>query len=485
MPEPSSALPHSCAPYLSRRQWLARAGLGLGACALIDLLQRDGRSGLLAAPAANARPLAPRPGHFPARARRVIYLFMHGGPSQVDTFDPKPELQRYNGKPAPARFHKVKLQFTDVSQQKLMASAQTFSPCGQSGLEMCDTFEHLKKCADRLTVVRSCHHEIFNHTPGIYLLNTGHDRMGRPSMGSWISYGLGCEADNLPAYVVLNDGPLKPGPGVWGNGYLPAVYQGSNLKAGPRPIANLQRPAQLQAGDQRALLDYVQWLNQRHHEARAEDSQLEARIASYELAFRMQSAAPEAVDLSRETQATRDLYGPGFGATCLTARRLVERGVRFVQIYHGCGPDGWDTHGDNHNRHVQLIRSIDRGCAALLTDLQARGLLEDTLVIWGGEFGRTPTTEGNNGRDHSPYGFSIWLAGGGVQGGQVIGATDEFGFRAVEDPLHVHDLHATILKLLGLDHERLTYFHQGRNQRLTDVAGYHDIADLLTGTKKD
>jgi uncharacterized protein (DUF1501 family) len=466
----------NCDMPVTRREWLSRAGLGFGMVALQSLLAREGKA---AAPAVN--PLAPKAPHFPAKAKAVIHLFMHGGPSQIDTFDPKPALAKYDGQRAPAEYHRVPLQFTDVGQQKLMVSPMKFTPCGQSGLPLADAFQEFRACADDIVVIRSCHHEIFNHTPGIYLLNTGHDRMGRPALGSWLTYGLGCVADNLPAYVVMNDGPLKPGAGVWSNGFLPAVYQGTQIQRGRTPIPNLDAPASLAAGDQRRRLDYTQWLNQRHQAERADDSQLEARIAAYELAFRMQSAAPEAVDLNRESRATRELYGPGFGETCLTARRLVERGVRCVQIYHGCGGDGWDTHGDNYQRHLGLIRSIDRGCAALLKDLKARGLLDSTLVIWGGEFGRTPTTEGKNGRDHSPYGFSMWLAGGGVQGGQVIGATDELGFRAVQDPLHVHDLHSTILKLLGLDHEQLTYFHQGRKQRLTDVHGYHDIADRLVG----
>jgi hypothetical protein len=459
----------------SRRDLLSRAGMGFGLLALLDLLGRDG----LAAPASN--PLAPKKPHFPAKAKSVIWLFMHGGPSQVETFDPKPELKKYDGQPPPAAYHGLKLQFTEPGRQRLLASPQRFRRCGSSGTEMAETFEHLPACADDLAVLRGCHHEVFNHTPAIYLQNTGHDRMGRPALGAWLTYGLGCVADNLPAFVVLNDGPLKPGAGVWGNGYLPTLYQGTNLKVGPKPIRNLERSSDLAGGDQRAALDYLQWLNRRHANARPGDAALEARIASYELAFRMQSAAPEAVDLTREPRPVKELYGPGFGEMCLTARRLVERGVRFVQVYHGCGEAGWDTHGDSHSRHVGLIRQIDRGCAALLKDLKARGLLDSTLVIWGGEFGRTPTTEGKNGRDHSPYGFSTWLAGGGVRGGRVIGGTDDLGFRAVEDPLHVHDFHATVLKLLGLDHERLTYFHQGRNQRLTDVAGYNDIADLLTG----
>jgi len=455
---------------LSRRDWLRTCGMGGGMLALQQLLARD-------APVVN--PLAPKPPHFAPKAKRVIWLFMHGGPSQVDTFDPKPALKKYDGKKPPDSMPNLKLQFTEVRKQKLMASRFNFSRCGASGIEISDGFKHLQNHADDLAVIRSCHHEVFNHTPGIWLMNTGHDRMGRPSMGSWLSYGLGCETDNLPGYVVMNDGGLKPGTGVWGNGFLPAVYQGTKLNATGAPIPNLQ-PAK-GFGGQRKMLDYVRKLNGQHLEQRGFDPELDARIASYELAYRMQMAAPEAVDLSRESKATREKYGGGFGEQCLTARRLVERGVRMVQIYNGCGGDGWDTHGNNHDRHVTLMRGVDRGCAALLSDLKARGMLEDTLVIWGGEFGRTPTTEGNNGRDHSPYGFSMWLAGGGVQGGQVIGATDELGFRAVEDPLHAHDLHATLLKLLGIDHESLTWKHQGLERRLTDLFGHHDIADRLTG----
>ncbi|MBA4065760.1 MAG: DUF1501 domain-containing protein [Isosphaera sp.] len=460
---------------LSRRQMLARTGLGFGAVALADLLARDGR--LAAAP---PDPLAPKKPHFPAKARSVIWLFMHGGPSQVDTFDPKPALAKFDGQPPPAEYHGLKLQFTDPARQKLMASRMGFVRCGRSGLEMADAFEAFRGCADDVAVLRGVHHGVFNHTPGIYLMNTGHDRMGRPATGAWVTYGLGCEADDLPAFVVMNDGPLKPGAGVWGSGYLPAAHQGTNLRPGKAPIPNLAPPPELAGADQRRALDLAQRLNRRHADERDGDAQLEARIASYELAFRMQAAAPEATDLAREPRRVRDLYGGGFGEQCLIARRLVERGVRFVQIYHGCGGGGWDTHGGNYGGHLKLIRSIDRGCAGLLKDLKARGLLESTLVVWGGEFGRTPTTEGGDGRDHNPYGFSMWLAGGGVKGGRAVGGTDDLGFKAVRDPLHVHDLHATLLRLLGLDHRRLTYFHQGRPQRLTDVFGDHDIADRLT-----
>jgi hypothetical protein len=450
---------------LSRRDWLARAGLGCGAVALQQMLVRSAGAGAL-------------PPHFPPTAKRVIWLFMHGGPSQMDTFDPKPELTKRHGQQPPASMHDLKLQFTDVRSQKLMGSDFSFSRCGDSGIEISDGFAHLQRHADDLAVIRSCHHEVFNHTPAIWLMNTGHDRMGRPSMGSWLSYGLGSETDNLPGFVVMNDGALKPGTGVWGSGFLSARHQGTKLNMSGPPIANLTA-----RGDgQREMLDYVQTLNAMHKVKRPADSELEARIESYELAYRMQMAAPDAVDISREPQATRELYGKGFGEQCLTARRLVERGVRMVQIYNGCGGgDEWDTHNNNNQRHKKLIAGVDRGCAALLTDLKRRGMLDDTLVIWSGEFGRTPTTEGGSGRDHNPYGFCCWMAGGGVKGGQVIGATDELGFRAVEDPLHVHDLHATVLKLMGVQHDALSVRHKGLDMRLTDLFGEHDIAARLTG----
>jgi hypothetical protein len=443
--------------------------MGFGGLALANLLGQE---------ASAANPLAPRPPHFRARARSVIYLFMHGGPSQVDTFDPKPALRRFDGQPPPAEYHRLQFQFIDVSRQRLMASPQNFVRCGRSGIEMAGSLRHLQGVADEMCVLRGMHHEIFNHTPGIWLMNTGHDRIGRPSLGSWVSYGLGSVSENLPSFVVMNDGPLKPGPGVWGNGFLPAVHQGTNLRPGRIPIPNLQRPERLTESSQREMLDYAQWLNASHREDRPDDRDLEGRIATYELAFRMQAAAPEAVDLSRETQTTRQLYGTGFGEQCLIARRLVERGVRFVQIYQGCGGAGWDTHGDNHRRQSEMMQAIDRGAAALVADLRSRGLLDETLVIWGGEFGRTPTTEGKNGRDHSPYGFSMWLAGGGVRAGFVHGGTDELGFRATHGKVHAHDLNATILHLLGLDHERLTARHAGRDFRLTDVYG-EVVRDIL------
>jgi len=468
--EPKSSL-------LNRRDWLRHAGGGLGGIALTSLLARDGWLHAAESPAL-LNPLAPHPPHFPAKAKAVIYLFMHGGPSHVDTFDPKPALTKFDGQSAPEEFHELKLQFTDVKKQKLMGSRQTFTRCGESGIEICDSLPHLQGCADDLCVIRSMHHDVFNHTPAIWLLNSGSALPGRASLGAWLSYGLGSESSNLPAFVVMHSRPLKPGPGVWGSGFLPAVYQGTRVGTGPTPIPYLAPSAELEGGNQRAVLDYLQEMN-RSHAAERLDSELDARIASYELAFRMQSAAPEAVDITHESAATRALYGTGFGEQCLIARRLVEHGVRFVQIYHGGDSEDWDTHGDNHNGQAKRLREVDQGCAALLRDLGARGLLEETLVVWTGEFGRTPTTEGKNGRDHNPYGYSMWLAGGGIKGGCVFGGTDDFGFRAVEKPVHVHDLNATLLHLLGLNHERLTWRHEGRDFRLTDVFG-NVVSEILT-----
>jgi hypothetical protein len=461
---------------LTRRNFLCSAGAQFGSIALMSLLANDGL--LQAAPATTpASPLSPKPPHFAPRAKAVIQLFMHGGPSHVDIFDPKPSLMAHDGQAPPAEFHKLQTQFTDISKQKLMGSRQIFSRCGPGGIDISNSLPLLQKQAHELCVIRSMHHEVFNHTPGIWLLNTGSAMPGRPSLGSWLAYGLGSVADNLPAYVVMHNRPLKPGPGVWGSGFLPAIYQGSPIGSGPEPIANLTPPAALREGNQRAVLDYVQALNRAHAGTR-HDSDLDARIASYELAYRMQSAAPEAVNISRESPAIRALYGPNFGEQCLTARRLVERGVRFVQIYHGGESDDWDTHGKNNEGQTKRMSEIDRGCAALLQDLRATGLLDSTLVLWTGEFGRTPTTEGGSGRDHHPYGYSMWLAGAGVKAGYVHGATDDLGFRAVEHPVHAHDLNATILHLLGLNHERLTYRHQGRDFRLTDVFG-KVVKDIL------
>jgi uncharacterized protein (DUF1501 family) len=469
---------------------LRQAGLGFGTWALLDLLARDG-----SLPAAAAsQPEMPRAASALASARHVIFLFMQGGPSHIDTFDPKPLLRRLHGRPLPPSVTRgLRLQFTH-SDAAVLGSPQTFRRCGRSGIEIADTYPHLQTCADDLAVVRSCHHEAFNHAPAQYMLSTGSARMGHPCLGSWVTYGLGRESENLPAFVVMaTTDDVKGGPPVYGHGFLPGTFQPTVLRSAGSPVLYLTPPGHRPPSREREVMDMVQWLNRRHRDARGEDvDDLSARIASYELAFRMQSAVPEAVDLSRETEATRRLYGLDdpvsrrFGTFCLLARRLVERGVRFVQIFTGSGgADDWDAaHADNDGTHRQMARRVDRPTAGLLKDLKARGLLDETLVIWGGEFGRTPVADGRYpdrpaGRDHNPYGFTTWLAGGGVKGGCVIGATDEFGFRAVESPVHVNDLHATVLRLLGMDHRRLTFLFQGRQQRLTDVGGDREFTERL------
>lgn len=447
---------------------LAHAGMGIGALAFLDLNQRC--SGF-------ENPRSLRDTHHPAKAKAVISLFMHGGPSQVDTFDPKPLLLQQAGKTLPPSFSNLNLEFTKASEAKLLPSQRRFRRCGESGIEISDLFEHLPSVADELAVVRSCYHTEFNHAPALYLTHTGSSQMGRASLGAWTTYGLGSESEELPGYVVMRDGPLKGGPVTYGNGFLPAVHSATELRNAGAPILYLDPPETLRDSDQRRILDFSQVLNRRFQQAYSHDDALESRIAAYELAYRMQTTAPEAVDLSGETEHTKSMYGldreetRSFGTQCLSARRLVERGVRFVQLYHGGGGDGWDTHGENDAKHVRNGKQIDKPIAGLIADLKARGLLESTLVIWGGEFGRTPTSEGSAGRDHNPYGYTVWMAGGGIRGGTVYGSTDEFGFRAVEDRVQIRDLHATILHLLGLDHSRLTFYFQGLEQRLTQIDG--------------
>lgn len=453
----------------SRREFLSKAGMGIGSLAFLDLMSREAKAAL--------NPLAPQTVHHAPRARAVISLFMHGGPSQVDTFDPKPLLAKYAGQTLPASFSNLNLEFTKTSTARVLASHRTFRKCGNSGLEMSDIFEHLPKVADELAVIRSCYHTEFNHAPALYMAHSGTRLMGRPSLGAWAMYGLGSASENLPGYVVMRDGPLKAGPTTYGNGFLPAVYSATELRTSGAPILYLDKPDTMSGGDQRRILDFSQQLNRQYLASQKEDSNLSARIAAYELAYRMQSAAPEAVDLSKEPDSVKSLYGLDnditrpFGTQCLNARRLVERGVRFVQLYHGGGGDGWDTHGANDAKHLRNGEQIDKPIAGLIMDLKARGLLDSTLLIWGGEFGRTPTSEGSDGRDHSPYGYSVWMAGGGVKGGTVFGATDDFGFKAVDNPVQVRDVHATILHLLGLQHEKLTYYFQGAQQRLTQIDG--------------
>ena len=464
---------------VNRRGFFCRSGRGLGSAALASLLARDGL--LARAVADTAKPLnllAPKKTDFAPKATSVIFLFMTGGPSQIETFDPKPVLNQLHGEPLPDSFGKVVTQQTS-NESKLLGSKRTFRKCGESGIEISDLFPNISTCADELAVVRSLYGDSVVHSAAMYQMNSGRILMGHPSLGSWILYGLGSESENLPAYIVMLDpeGSLTGGAPCWSSGYLPPVYQGTLLRSGPSPILNLAPAAGQSPQRQRRNLDLLRELNGLNRAS--VDPLLDARAASYELAFRMQSHAPEAVDLSGETEETRRLYGldqpetEEFGGRCLAARRFVERGVRFVQLYHGGGPGDrtWDAHNDIEENHLRMAGEMDKPVAGLLKDLRRRGLLENTLVIWAGEFGRTPMSQGSVGRDHSPFGFSCWLAGGGVNGGRVVGATDEVGLHATTDPHHVNDLHATILHLLGLDHFDLTFLHSGREDRLTDAEG--------------
>ncbi len=464
-------------PEPSRREFLARTGSGFGLVALAAMLGHP-RAGASPVPGDPTDPLAPRPPHFPAKAKRVIVLFMHGGPSHVDLLDPKPDLQRLHGQPLPESFGPVATR-RKVAQNPLLGTKRTFQPCGQSGIPISDFLPALREVADELAVVRSCWADSVNHPQAVYQMNTGSILMGRPSLGSWVSYGLGTEDADLPAFVVLPDpkGGIKGGPPAYGAGYLPASYQGTVLRSGPSPILDLRAAgASADGGEDRRVLDLVGRLNARHLDRRGPDTELEARIRAYELAYRMQSAAPEAVDLAGETAETKALYGlddartAEFGTRCLLARRLVERGVRVVQLYSG-DVNGWDAHEDVETNHAAMCARTDRPVAGLLKDLRRRGLMDDTLVVWAGEFGRMPMSEQGKGRDHNPHGFSVWLAGAGIKGGTIHGATDAVGLRAEVDRVHVHDLHATLLHLLGLDHTQLTFPHNGREERLTETSG--------------
>ena len=483
-----SHFPRSC----SRRDWLLRAGGGIGALAVASLLndQRLSHGGPRPTSAqlpSGGSPLAPKDAHFPPRARRVIWLFMHGGPSHVDLFDPKPALTRYAGQPLPASFGPVMTR-RDVAQNTLLPPLKPFRPRGEAGLQVSDFLPHIADCADELCVIRSCHGDSVNHPQSVYQLNTGSILMGKPSVGSWVAYGLGSENQDLPAFIVMPQsdgvGGIKGGPPAWGSGYLPATYQGTTLRAGSTPILHLHPHRDVPVSRQRAYLDLMHQLNREHFQQRAFDDELAARVNAYELAFRMQAAAPDVVDIGDESEHTLRLYGVDepetreFGLRCLLARRMVERGVRFVQLYSG-DTSGWDAHEDVAKNHGMYCRRTDKPVAGLLRDLKMRGLMEDTLVVWGGEFGRMPMNEQGLGRDHNPWGFSYWLAGAGVKGGMAYGATDPVGLRAVENRVHVHDLHATILYLLGIDHEQLTFVHHGRQDRLTDVHG-HVIRDILS-----
>lgn len=460
---------------IHRRDVLAGLGAGFGTLALRAMLGGDAT----AAESRQANPLAVRSAHYAAKAKSVIFLFMYGGPSHVDLFDPKPALTKWHGKPIPV-FNPDDV-FRKGSKNSAFASPFKFVRHGEAGLEICEHYPHLAQLADELCVIRSMHAESNNHGPALFQMQTGALLSGRPSIGSWAAYGLGTENQNLPVFVVMLDHQGAPVNGAlnWTSGFMPAAYQGVPFRPTGEPIAYLVPPAGVSAEQQRSRLDLLHQWNQRHQGQHPDEAALAARIASYELAYRMQSHATEAVDLADETEEVRNLYGldhkttAHFGRNCLMARRLVERGVRFVQVYSGGneGPRAWDAHDDVEKNHELHCAETDLPIAGLITDLKRRGLLEETLVIWGGEFGRTPFAEDGKGRDHHARAFTMWLAGGGAKRGYVHGETDEFGYHVARDPVSVPDLHATILHLLGLDHTRLTYPYLGRNFRLTDVSG--------------
>jgi hypothetical protein len=473
---PRSSIPEPTMPFTSshcgrfqacgsRRQFLQRAGGGFGSVALHSLLAGSGGV-VTAAPADN--PLAPRIAHFPAKAKAVIWLFMEGAPSSADTFDHKPELTKRDGQT-------IDIDVFNGNPGPLMKSPFAFKQYGQSGAWVCEKYPHVAKHVDDFAFIKSLHSDSNDHVPALYQINTGIARPGFPSTGAWVTYGLGSECENLPGYVVLgNTQGVKGGPLNWSSGFLPSAHQGTLFRSKGSPILNLNRPPDVTADDQRRQLDLLASLNTHHLEQHPGEPELLGRIQSFELAWRMQSEALNLVDFSQETETTRSLYGldrketRSYGTKCLMARRLVESGVRFVQVYS----DGeWDAHSDLRGNHSGHCLATDVPIDGLLTDLKQRGLFDSTLVIWGGEFGRMPVSQGNGGRDHNPQGFLAWLAGAGVKGGTSYGETDELAYKAVVDPTTVHDLHATMLHLLGMDHKRLTYFHNGRSYRLTDVAG--------------
>jgi hypothetical protein len=467
--------------FHSRRAFLTNSGLGCGSLALTTLLNDQG---LLSAAntAGSPRLMQSRHPHFAPKAKSVIWLFMPGSPSQVDTFDYKPELQKRDG---------MKLEGADpktgffTTSGKVLKSPFRFQRHGQSGAWVSEIFPHIARHTDEMAFIYSCFSESNNHTPAMLEMNSGMFLQGRPCVGSWITYGLGSENQNLPGFVVLHGSMPRGGKPIWSPGFLPKVYQPTSIDGrNNTPIANLARPKGMSERQQRAQLDVLRSLNQQHRDLRPHEAELAARLESFELAYRMQSAAPEAMDVSRETQATQTAYGVDQKETqlvakqCITARRLIERGVRFVQLYAGTNGGGggvadvpWDGHNDIGANHRIAAKSVDQPIGALLADLRARGLLDETLVVWGGEFGRTSDSQGSKGRDHNPHAFTMWMAGGGIKGGVQYGASDEFGYKAVDHRVGVNDLHATILHLLGIDHERLTYRFNGRDYRLTDVAG--------------
>jgi hypothetical protein len=454
---------------MTRRESLQRIGTGMGGLGLAGLLAQDGALGDDAKSTLSDNPLIPKAPHFAPKAKHVIHLFMNGGPSQVDTFDPKPALVKYNGqRPDAANLS------TERKTGGLLMSPFKFKKYGESGIEVSDLFPHIGGVIDDICVIRSMYTDIPNHEPSLLMMNSGVTQPTRPALGSWLLYGLGTTNQNLPGFVVLCPGKPVVGPQLWSNSFLPGIFQGThinNSNIDPQKVIRHINNNHLTRGSQREQLDLIKSINKLHLEARGGKSNpLETRIESMEMAFRMQTAAQEVFDLKSESKSTRESYGSGqFADACLVARRLVESGVRMVQLFYGNGQP-WDDHGDIKS-HKAKADNVDQPIAALIKDLKQRDMLKDTLIVWGGEFGRTPVAENGNGRDHNHHGFSMWLAGGGVKGGMTYGNTDEFGFAAVENKVHVHDLHATILHLLGLDHEKLTYRYSGRDFRLTDVHG--------------
>lgn len=470
----------------SRREFLARAGVGFGSLALSFMLAQEAMADTKAAgkgPKGRLNPLTPKPPMFPARAKSVIFLFMYGGPSQMDTFDPKPELVKHHGKTikdALPTVGEIK-PFFGGGNTTLMRSPFAFQKHGKSGIEVSELFPHVARHVDDMCFIRSIYGDSNNHAPALFEMNTGSILQGHPSVGSWVTYGLGTENQDLPGYVVMTDhrgGPIGGAPN-WSSGYMPATFQGTLFRSTGTPILDLDPGKGVSTAQQRADLDLLAKMNDEHLRANPGDSDLEARIASYELAYRMQAKAPNVVDISKETGETKALYGlddprtEKFGRKCLLARRLVERGVRFVQVYSGGGhgDDTWDAHGDIVGNHRKHAGDTDKPIAGLLADLKRRGLLDDTLVVWAGEFGRMPISQGGGGRDHNPGVQTVWLAGGGIKGGTVIGSSDEVGYLAGNDPYHIRDLHATILHAVGLDDLALTYLFNGRHQRLTENGG--------------
>jgi uncharacterized protein (DUF1501 family) len=468
---------------ITRRHFFADCGLGVGKIALASLL-----TGALAGQVRTAEsmnPLAPRKPHYAPRAKAVIHLFMAGAPSQLDLFDHKPELTRLEGKPLPPEVIGGQRYAFIRADANVLGPRFKFAQHGQSGAEISEVMPHLAKVADDICLVKSMHTDQFNHAPAQLFLNTGFAQPGRPSIGSWVTYGLGAEATDLPAFVVMSTGAgISGGAANWSSGFLPTLYSGVRFRNQGDPILSVSNPAGIDARLQRESLDLAGALNQ-HHQDRIGDPEIATRIASYEMAYRLQSSAPELMNLKSETPQTLQLYGcdpdkPSFARACLLARRMVERGVRFINIYH----EGWDAHSDVAGNHRNNCGATDQGAAALIADLKQRGLLDETLVVWGGEFGRTPMVESNAalgrslGRDHHPQAFTMWLAGGGIKPGLTYGATDDLGFHVADKGVHVHDLQATLLHLLGLDHERLTYTYQGRAFRLTDVHG-KIVRDIL------